>query len=208
MSAWHIQKREQGLKLWALKFRHSAAWRGERGKSAQLKCSLLPSSSRPTKCAFYACCSLYCCSERKQRVFTLPENNVISFFSPLALCDLVVTFETSTTHSWWRTQHHMLHTVCYTYTAYAAHCAWCYKSQSTVERPCAKRNSPSLTLASWGAVCDSIWQKYVEGVHVWAGTCPLCPVNGDSWHRCLYRVSMELCCRWTQQCLIWHLSVT
>lgn len=26
--AWYIQKREQGLKLWGIKFRHSAAWRG------------------------------------------------------------------------------------------------------------------------------------------------------------------------------------
>lgn len=121
-------------------------------------------------------------------------------FSPLALWN-------QPTHSWWQTQHHRFHTVCYTYTVYTAHCARCYKSQSTVERPCAKRNFPSLTPASWAAVCDSIWQKYVEGVHEWAGTCPLCPVNGDSWHSCLYRVSMELCCRWRQQCLMWHLSV-
>lgn len=79
MSAGRIQKREQGLKLWALKFRHSAAWRAQWGTRAQLKCSLLPSSSRPTICAFYASCSLYC-SERKQHVFTHPGNNVISFF--------------------------------------------------------------------------------------------------------------------------------
>lgn len=164
--AWHIQQGEQGLKVWALQFRHSAALGGgDGGKSAQLKCSVLSSSSRSTKCSFYSCCGLYCCSERKQRVFTHPENNVTSSF-PLPLCDLVATFETSRTRSWWQTQHHTFPTVCFTDTVYTPHCAWCYKSQSTEEWPCAERNSPSLTPASWGAVCESIWQKYVEGVHV------------------------------------------
>lgn len=78
MPDWYIQTREQGLKLWTLKFRHSAEWRGERGKSAQLECSLLP-SCHPTKCAFWARCSLHCCSERTCRVFTHPEHNVMSF---------------------------------------------------------------------------------------------------------------------------------
>lgn len=128
-----------------------------------------------------------------------------SFFF-LALCDLAVTFETGTPRSRSQIQRHTFHTVCYTHTVYTPHCAWCYKSQSTVDRPCVKRNSPSLTLASGGAQCDSIWQRCVEGVHVWAGTRPLCPVNGDSRHSCLYRVSMELCCRWRRQCLIWLLS--
>lgn len=158
------------------------------------------------KCAYYAWCSLHCYLERKQRVLTHLENNVFFSFFFLALCDLAVTFETSTTRSLSQIQCHTFHTVCYTHTVYTPHCAWCYKSQSTVDRPCVKRNSPSLTQASGGAQSDSIWQRCVEGVHVWAGTRPLCPVNGDSRRSCLYRVSMELCCRWRRQCLIWLLS--